>query len=251
MEGFQPYEILPLALVVGAVNAAGGRDLETTIATEVAFIDSDTIEVVAQVVRKGAGKTLDCPMSGQITTRTLAWKRRSLKNTALQGAPRQAAHVVSFSQTETPMVANAMDTRRSLRATLFLGIGLMAAVDEILFHQILAWHHFFDRSTPAIGILSDGLLHAAELLLLAAGFYLFVLLSRAGALARLHAWAGLFIGAGGFQLFDGIVNHKLLQLHQVRYVDNLWVYDLAWNGFSLVLLLIGVLLWRRARAAEQ
>lgn len=149
------------------------------------------------------------------------------------------------------MQANAMDTRRSLRATLFLGIGLMAAVDEVLFHQILAWHHFFDRSTPAIGLLSDGLLHAAELLLLAAGFYLFMHLSRAGAIARLHAWAGLFIGAGGFQLFDGIVNHKLLRLHQVRYVEELWIYDLAWNGFSLVLLAIGFLLWRRARAVER
>ena len=149
------------------------------------------------------------------------------------------------------MNANTVDTRRSLRATLFLGIGLMAAVDEILFHQILAWHHFFDRSTPAVGVLSDGLLHAAELLLLAAGFYLFVQLSRARAVARLHAWAGLFIGAGGFQLFDGIVNHKVLRLHQVRYVENLWAYDLAWNGFSLVLLLIGFVLLRRARAAER
>ena len=149
------------------------------------------------------------------------------------------------------MDANAVDNRRSLRATLFLGIGLMAAVDEILFHQILAWHHFFDRSTPAIGLLSDGLLHAAELLILAAGFYLFVQLSRAGAIARLHAWAGLFIGAGGFQLFDGIVNHKLLRLHQVRYVDNLWAYDLAWNGFSLLLLAIGILLWRRAWSGER
>lgn len=149
------------------------------------------------------------------------------------------------------MQANAMDTGWSLRATLFLGIGLMAAVDEVLFHQILAWHHFFDRSTPAIGLLSDGLLHAAELLLLAAGFYLFMDLSRAGAIARLHAWAGLFIGAGGFQLFDGIVNHKLLRLHQVRYLEELWIYDLAWNGFSLVLLAIGFLLWRRARAVKR
>lgn len=141
-------------------------------------------------------------------------------------------------------------SRRSLIATLFLGVGLMAAVDEIVFHQILAWHHFFDRSTLAIALLSDGLLHAAELLMLAAGFYLFFQLTRHRAIARGHAWAGLFLGAGGFQLFDGIINHKVLRLHQVRYVDEIWLYDLAWNGFAALLLIIGFAAWRHASKGE-
>ncbi|MCQ4309485.1 DUF2243 domain-containing protein [Pseudomonas stutzeri] len=148
------------------------------------------------------------------------------------------------------MSSKPVDARGSLIATIFLGIGLMAAVDEIVFHQILAWHHFFDRSTPAISLLSDGLLHAAELLMLAAGFYLFVKLSRDRAVSRGHAWAGLFFGAGGFQLFDGIVDHKLLRLHQVRYVENLLPYDLAWNGFGIFLLVIGGVIWRRAYAGR-
>lgn len=149
------------------------------------------------------------------------------------------------------MSATPTDARSSMIATLFLGVGLMAAVDEIVFHQILAWHHFFDRSTPAIGLLSDGLLHSAELLMLAAGFYLFTQLSRRNAVSRLHAWAGFFLGAGGFQLFDGIVDHKILRLHQVRYVDNLLPYDLAWNGFGALLLVIGFALWKWAKANTQ
>lgn len=149
------------------------------------------------------------------------------------------------------MSANLVDARGSLTATIFLGIGLMAAIDEIVFHQILAWHHFFDRSTLAISLLSDGLLHSAELLMLAAGFYLFARLSRHQAVSRPHAWAGLLFGAGGFQLFDGIVDHKVLRLHQVRYVDNLWAYDLAWNGFGVLLLALGYIIWRRARASER
>ena len=52
---------------------------------------------------------------------------------------------------------------------------------------------------------------------------------------------------GGFQLFDGIVTHKILGLHQVRYVDNLLLYDLAWNVSGLLLLLLGVGLLRRAK----
>lgn len=145
------------------------------------------------------------------------------------------------------MSVNPVDARGSLIATLLLGIGLMAAVDEIVFHQILAWHHFVDRSTPKVGLLSDGLLHAAELLMLAAGFRLFNQLSARRALSRLHAWVGFLAGAGAFQLFDGVVNHKLLRLHQVRYVDQLWPYDLAWNAFGAVLLIIAWLTWRQAR----
>jgi len=140
--------------------------------------------------------------------------------------------------------------RRSMLAAALIGIGLMAAVDEILFHQILAWHHFFDRSTPAVGLLSDGLLHAAEVILLVAGFFLYADLQRSGQLVRSHAWAGLFLGMGGFQLFDGLVNHKLLRLHQVRYVDPLLPYDLAWNGAALLLLVIGLVLLRRARRTQ-
>ena len=110
-----------------------------------------------------------------------------------------------------------------------------------------------DRSTLAVSLLSDGLLHSAELLMLAAGFYLFIQLVGHNAVSRLHAWAGLFLGAGAFQLFDGIVDHKVLRLHQVRYVDNLLPYDLAWNGFGVLLLLIGFVLWRQAvgRSAAQ
>jgi hypothetical protein len=31
-----------------------------------------------------------------------------------------------------------------------VGVGVMAALDELVFHQILAWHHFYDRSTSAV-----------------------------------------------------------------------------------------------------
>lgn len=59
-EGFKPYEVVPIALVAAAVNtAAGGRDQETSIATEVAFLDAESNQVVAQVVRKGAGENLE------------------------------------------------------------------------------------------------------------------------------------------------------------------------------------------------
>jgi len=76
---------------------------------------------------------------------------------------------------------------------------MMAAIDEVVFHQLLAWHHFFDWGTPAFSLLSDGLLHSAELILFVLGFFMFSRLYRRGALNRTAAWAGFVVGMGGFQ----------------------------------------------------
>jgi uncharacterized membrane protein len=138
--------------------------------------------------------------------------------------------------------------RRSALAAALIGIGLMAAVDEIIFHQILAWHHFYDGATPIIGLMSDGFLHAAELIALVAGFFMLFDLRKRNAFNSRFAWAGFVLAMGGFQLFDGIIDHKILRLHQIRYgVDNLLLYDIAWNGFAIGLLIFGGILWQRAR----
>lgn len=139
------------------------------------------------------------------------------------------------------------DAKGSARASALIGVGLMAAVDEIVFHQLLGWHHFYDRATPAIGLFTDGLLHAAELVAIVAGFFWFSALRRDGALVGPFALAGFFLGSGGFQLFDGIVDHKVLRLHQIRYGVPLLPYDIAWNLFGALLLAIGAALLLRAR----
>ncbi|WP_104204969.1 DUF2243 domain-containing protein [Billgrantia saliphila] len=139
------------------------------------------------------------------------------------------------------------DARRSLGYAALLGIGVMAAIDEIVFHQLLQWHHFFDRATPTIGIVSDGLLHAGELLALVIGTFLLLDLARQRRLAMRLAWTGVLFGMGGFQLFDGIVSHKLLRIHQIRYDVDLLAYDLAWNLSAIALLLLGAWLLRRTR----
>lgn len=145
------------------------------------------------------------------------------------------------------------DSTQSLRAAALIGMGIMAALDEIIFHQILGWHHFYDLATPAIGLLSDGLLHAAELLAIVAGGFLLAGLIRRASLVRVWAWAGFFLGAGGFQLFDGIINHKVLRIHQIRYGVVLLPYDLAWNIAGLCLLLVGagLVMWARSTSGRQ
>lgn len=56
----RPYEIIPIALIAAGISTATGiRDQDTSIATEAAFIDGNSNQVVAQVVRKGAGAELE------------------------------------------------------------------------------------------------------------------------------------------------------------------------------------------------
>ncbi|CDF83628.1 putative lipoprotein [Pseudomonas knackmussii B13] len=66
-KSLQPYEVIPIALIAAGISTATGiRDQDTTIATEAAFLDGGNNEVVAQVVRKGAGAELD--NSSQVMT---------------------------------------------------------------------------------------------------------------------------------------------------------------------------------------
>ncbi|MCL7457335.1 DUF2243 domain-containing protein [Micromonospora sp. MSM11] len=144
--------------------------------------------------------------------------------------------------------AAAPDLRRSVLAAAVVGVAVMAAVDEIVFHQILGWHHFYDRSTLSVGLLSDGLLHSAELIALVGGFFWYADLRRRGALLPRAAWGGFLLGAGAFQLFDGIVDHKVLRLHQIRYGVHLLPYDVVWNAAAVVLLLLGAWVTWRVRS---
>lgn len=59
-EGLHVYEVIPIALAAAAVSTATGiRDQETDIATEAAFLDGGTNQLIAQLVRKGAGESLE------------------------------------------------------------------------------------------------------------------------------------------------------------------------------------------------
>jgi len=119
-------------------------------------------------------------------------------------------------------------------------------VDETVFHQLLHWHHFYDRSTSDAGLVSDGIFHAFGWFAVVAGLFWFAALRRDRTLA-MRRWAGgLLVGAGGFQLYDGTVQHKLLRLHQIRYEVDLLAYDLAWNLVAAALVAVGVVLLRQA-----
>jgi uncharacterized membrane protein len=141
-----------------------------------------------------------------------------------------------------PTTAQAGRTGRSLLAGLLLGLGTVAFVDETVFHQLLHWHHFYDRSTPEVGLVSDGLFHAFSWFATVASLFLVADLRRERAFWGRRFAAGWLAGAGFFQLYDGLVQHKLLGLHQIRYGVDLVPYDTTWNVVAAALLAAGVAL---------
>jgi uncharacterized membrane protein len=140
---------------------------------------------------------------------------------------------------------------------ILLGIGIIGFLDEAIFHQILQWHTFYWDTDQHGRILSDGLFHVFSTLMLIAG----TLRLWFGTLPNGRVLlAGILIGAGGFNAYDGIVQHAFLHLHLVNehvcpmpqrgnslatcHADI--PFEIVWIGVGLLILVSGVVLWRRA-----
>ncbi|WP_394218752.1 DUF2243 domain-containing protein [Halobacillus trueperi] len=135
--------------------------------------------------------------------------------------------------------------KRNLWSGVLFGIGLAAFIDETIFHQLLRWHHFYDQSTTDIGLISDGLFHAFSWFATIGGLFLFADLKRKNGLSLKRWWGSVLLGAGSFQLYDGIIQHKLMRLHQIRYVENVIAYDLVWNISAVLMIAAGLFLLKR------
>lgn len=136
---------------------------------------------------------------------------------------------------------------RNLWSDILFGLGLVGFIDETVFHQLLHWPHFYDKSTTQIGLISDGLFHAFSWFATFGSLFMFADLRRRKAL-HLKRWiSGVFLGSGSFQLYDGTVQHKIMRLHQIRYTSNVIIYDTVWNIGASIMLLIGNFLTLQSR----
>lgn len=143
-------------------------------------------------------------------------------------------------------------SKRNLWAGILMGLGIAAFVDEVVFHQILHWHHFYDKSTTNIGLVSDGLFHAFSWFATIGSSFLIADLNRRHAFWRKRWIAGILLGAGGFQLYDGIIQHKLMRLHQIRYGVDITPYDMTWNIIAIIMIVIGsILLLKTGQSIEK
>ena len=142
-------------------------------------------------------------------------------------------------------ISPAMNVRNLWSGILF-GVGLVAFFDEAVFHQLLHWHHFYDKATTAAGLVSDGFFHAFSWFATIGSLFMYADLRRQKALNRLRWWGGVLLGAGVFQLYDGIIQHKLMKLHQIRYHVDILPYDLTWNIVAALIIIFGIILIKRS-----
>lgn len=135
---------------------------------------------------------------------------------------------------------------------LILGLGILGAIDGIVFHQLLQWHHVILSPNLQLEIMSDGLFTALFSALLVWGGVKIFQDARKKQLGS--SWkiffGGIFIGGGLFNLVEGIINHHILQIHRVRpLAENPLLYDLAFLAIGLLFVVIGLLIKRLEKNA--
>ncbi|HEY0066532.1 MAG TPA: DUF2243 domain-containing protein [Flavisolibacter sp.] len=140
-------------------------------------------------------------------------------------------------------------------AAMVLGIGLGGFVDGIVLHQVLQWHEMISNRLPpntlvnkSVNMFWDGIFHAFTLIVTLIGvILLWKLLKRndVDRSGRLLA-GGMLIGWAVFNIVEGIIDHHLLKLHNVREItasQDLWNYGFL--GFSVVMWIVGGAMVRR------
>jgi uncharacterized membrane protein len=133
-------------------------------------------------------------------------------------------------------------------AAILIGVGLGGFVDGIVLHQILQWHNMLSAVYPPhnmeamkLNMTWDGYFHAFVWLLTLAGIYILFKAGKNGStFPRTRQFTGmLLLGWGIFNLVEGIINHQLLSLHNVREIAGADIYNytfLAIGGVGLILL---------------
>lgn len=146
-----------------------------------------------------------------------------------------------------------------IAAATLIGIGMGGFVDGIVLHQILQWHQMLSARLPPDTLLNketnmfwDGIFHAFTWLTTALGIYLLWRLAyeRKAVLSNRVFGGSLLFGFGLFNVVEGIIDHHILVLHNVREISS---NQSAWNygflGISLVMLLVGWGLVQQGRRA--
>lgn len=147
-----------------------------------------------------------------------------------------------FKEELTPYYLN-----RNLWSGVLFGMGLIAFFDEAVFHQLLHWHHFYDKSTLGIGLVADGLFHAFSWFATVWSLFILAELRSKKTFWSKRWWAGVLVGVGAFQLYDGVIQHKIMRIHQIRYGVDILPYDLTWNISAAIILVIGLILTARTK----
>ncbi|WP_331232881.1 DUF2243 domain-containing protein [Natronorarus salvus] len=134
-----------------------------------------------------------------------------------------------------------------------VGFGLGATVDVLVFHLIFQTHHLLSGLIDPYAIdglrtnvMFDGLFTLGMLTLALVGAAMLWRLANGTRekLPSTYLVGSILVGAGVFNVFDGVVNHYLLGLHNVVHGTEAW--NPHWLVVSVLLLGAGILVLRLA-----
>ena len=145
-----------------------------------------------------------------------------------------------------------------LSTAMVLGIGVGGFIDGIALHQILQWHEMLSNKIPSIDYVGksvnmfwDGIFHAFTLIVTTVGIVLLWKLlyrkdiDRSGYLLS----GGMLLGWGLFNMVEGIIDHHILKLHNVKEISsNPEIWNVGFLGLSVVMLLIGYWLTKKSNS---
>jgi uncharacterized membrane protein len=150
---------------------------------------------------------------------------------------------------------NQSNHRRPLMiAGILLGLGQAGFFDGIVFHQILQWHHMFTSietgqtvSGLELNTIGDGLFHLFDWIMTIAGI---IVLWLAGKKPDVPWSSSTFvgsiaIGAGLFNVVEGIIDHHLLQIHHVKPGVNQLAWDIGFIAVGLLAIAIGFIIQKQ------
>lgn len=131
-----------------------------------------------------------------------------------------------------------MKRNRTFWGAFLFGIGMIGMLDGIILHQILQWHSMYMYTTRAYQIVSDGIFHLAVTIVVFVATYL--LWKSEEKHNNLLFWGSFLLGAGVFNLVEGIIDHHLLRIHHVNwFTSNRFMYDILFDLISISMILIG------------
>lgn len=136
-------------------------------------------------------------------------------------------------------------------AGVLLGLGFGGLFDGIVLHQILQWHHMLSSIRPAttvaqaeLNMVWDGLFDASTWLLTLLGV---ILLWQTGKRDDVP-WSSntffgsLLLGAGLFDVVEGLIDHQILGIHHVKPGPNQLAWDIGFLALGAILAIVGWLL---------
>lgn len=144
-----------------------------------------------------------------------------------------------------------------MAASTVLGIGLGGFVDGIVLHQLLQWHEMISNKisptnyiNKSVNMFWDGIFHAFAFLVTLTGVILLWKISRRKDINRsgnLLA-GGMVFGWGLFNLLEGLADHQVLKLHNVREVaTNKEAWNFGFLALSIILIIAGLLIAKRKK----